>query len=58
MESNKNKDTESLGKRLGKIAKERKSVVENNPYFNNKFIDNNPYFKDEPIEDSPYFKKE
>ena len=47
MESNKNKDTESLGKKLGKIAKERKSVVENNPYF-----------KDEPIEDSPYFKKE
>lgn len=57
MESNKNnknntnKDTESIGERLGKIERERnKDIFKNNPYFK---IDS-----DEPntINDNPYFK--
>lgn len=51
MESNKNKDTESIGKRLGKIERERnKDIFKNNPYFK---IDS-----DEPntVSDNPYFK--
>lgn len=57
MESNKNnknntnKDTESIGERLGRIEAERnKDIFKNNPYFK---IDS-----DEPniINDNPYFK--
>lgn len=54
MESNKNntnKDTESIGKKLGRIAQaQNKDILKNNPYFK---IDS-----DEPntINDNPYFK--